>query len=149
MINIELILSELDTHLPNWRQESQISLQSTENNIDSLEGTGAVRTLKCSEKFFKVPTFNNLTYTNSIIEKLNMHRTRIMILKGRSCYTYHRDFSKRIHIPLITNKDNFFVIEDQVSRYPATGDFYIIDTTKKHTFVNSSLEDRVHIVGCI
>ena len=66
-----------------------------------------------------------------------------------SCYSYHKDPTKRIHIPLITNDKCFMVIDDIVHRYPADGNYYISDTTKMHTAVNGSWEDRVHIVGCI
>ena len=30
---------------------------------------------------------------------------------------------------------------------PANGNHYIADTTKPHTFVNASREERIHIVG--
>jgi len=67
---------------------------------------------------------------------------------GKTCYTYHQDPTKRIHIPLITNENCFMVIEDEIYRYPAEGDYYLVDTTKRHTFVNASFEERIHIVGC-
>jgi len=31
---------------------------------------------------------------------------------------------------------------------PADGRYYEIDTTQKHTALNGSWEDRIHIVGC-
>ena len=70
-------------------------------------------------------------------------------MKPKTCYTYHQDWSKRLHIPLITNENCFFIIDDKVSRHPADGRSYIVDTTKMHTFVNASLENRIHIVGCV
>jgi len=41
------------------------------------------------------------------------------------------------------------IVDDQLHRLPADGSIYIIDTTKNHTAVNASREDRIHIVGCI
>ena len=76
-----------------------------------------------------------------------MFRTRIMRLRPYQCYSYHIDPSPRIHIPLITNENCFMIIDDMLYRYPADGNYYLADTTKIHTFVNASLEDRIHIVG--
>ena len=78
-----------------------------------------------------------------------MFRSRLMKMQPKTCYTYHWDPTKRMHKPLITNEDNFFIIEDELSRYPADGSYYLVDTTKKHTFVNASRENRIHIVGCV
>ena len=41
----------------------------------------------------------------------------------------------------------FFVIDDKITRYPADGNWYIVDTTKKHTALNASWNDRIHLVG--
>ncbi len=70
-----------------------------------------------------------------------------MKLKSKTCYSYHQDQGKRFHIPLITNDNCFFVVEDKIVRYPADGNYYIVDTTKKHTAVNASWEDRIHLIG--
>ena len=48
----------------------------------------------------------------------------------------HYDQVKRLHIPIVTNEYCFFVIEDKIVRYPADGNYYIIDTTKHHTAIN-------------
>jgi hypothetical protein len=42
-----------------------------------------------------------------------------------------------------------FIIDDEVHRYPADGNSYLLDTTKPHTAINGSYEDRYHIVGCV
>jgi len=41
------------------------------------------------------------------------------------------------------------IIDDEIIRYSADGNYYIMDTTKMHTAVNASFEERIHIVGCI
>jgi len=78
-----------------------------------------------------------------------MYRTRVMRMKPKTCYTYHRDRTKRMHIPLVTNEKCMFIIDDIVYRYPANGKSYLIDTTLRHTAINASFEDRIHIVGCV
>ena len=92
------------------------------------------------------PLFN-LPYINNIIKQLNLGYTKLMVLKSRRCYAYHTDKSPRIHIPVVTNKDNFFIVEDEIYRLPADGTVYKVDTTKLHCFVNASKETRLHIVG--
>ena len=91
----------------------------------------------------------DMPYTNSILKEHNVYRARLMKLKPRSNYTYHQDYTKRFHIPLITNDKCFFVIDEKVIRYPADGNYYIVDTTKLHTAINASTENRIHIIGCI
>ena len=150
MIDIDRILVELEMHVPKAppRGSSQIALQGVEGNRDPYYGIGRLSEVSHREAEFIVPNFN-MEYTNSVLKKLGMHRSRVMTMCKTSCYSYHQDSTQRIHIPLITNDKCFFVIDDIIHRYPADGNYYIADTTKLHTFVNASWEDRVHIVGCI
>jgi hypothetical protein len=148
-INIDVILLEIENYLPAWKHKEQISLQTVKGETDPFVGTGRLKDLKNSERDFCVPIFDEMKYTNSVIQDLKMYRTRVMLLPPKSCYTYHKDPSKRMHIPLITNENCFFVLDDEVVRLLADGNHYLIDTTKKHTFVNASMEERIHIVGCV
>jgi len=145
MIDIDRILAELEMHVPKARQ---VALQGVEGNNDPFYGIGSVTGISHREDEFVVPNFN-IDYTNSVLKKLGMYRSRLMTMPETSCYSYHKDPTKRIHIPLITNDKCFMVIDDIVHRYPADGNYYIADTTKMHTAVNASWEDRVHIVGCV
>ena len=141
-INIEHILLELED-LPKY--DTQLSLQVT---ADGSSGEGKLAKLDYKEEDFNVFAYD-IPYTNSVLSELGMYRTRLMNMKPKTCYSYHWDPTKRMHIPLLTNENNFFVIDDEISRYPADGSYYLIDTTKKHTFVNASFENRLHIVGCV
>jgi len=80
-----------------------------------------------------------------------MYRTRLMLLPDKRNYSWHLDYSARLHIPLITNESCFFIIEEQKYYLPADGSVYWVDTTKWHTFVNANRNEfmRSHIVGCI
>ena len=144
MFDIERILLELDI-LPKY--ETQISLQGINATDDPFIGIGKTNQLKYKETEFVVPLFPELTYINSILKNLNMYRTRVMKMASRTCYTYHKDYSQRIHIPLITNEKCLFILDDKVIRLPADGNYYHLDTTKMHTAVNASFEERIHIVG--
>jgi hypothetical protein len=147
-IDIEKIKSELKL-LPKF--DEQICLQGTKDNLDPFWGVG-----KWNEKYelgYKETDFNtfifDLPYINSILLDLKMYRTRVMNLKSKTCYTYHRDITKRIHIPIETNKDCFMIVNKEVKHYPADGNYYIVDTTQYHTALNASNQDRVHLVGVI
>ena len=144
MLDIKKILLELDK-LPLY--ESQISLQGCKIDDDPFMGIGKTKDLKYKETEFIIPLFPELKYINSILKDLKMYRTRVMRMAPKTCYTYHKDYSKRIHIPLITNEKCMFIIDDKVMRYPADGNYYHLDTTKMHTAVNASLKERIHIVG--
>jgi hypothetical protein len=142
VIDIQRILKEILT-LPKY--DEQLSLQVTDSGIS---GEGQLTKLSRKEKDFNVFAYD-LPYTNSVLSDLKMYRSRLMNMSSKHCYSYHRDRTQRIHIPLITNENCFFVIEDRVLRIPADGNHYLIDTRKIHTFVNASFEERLHIVGCV
>jgi len=144
-IDIERILLELEL-LPEY--DSQIMLQSVKGIDDPFYGIGKSKNLNHQEQEFTELLFD-LKYTNKIIQENGMYRTRVMRMKPKTCYTYHRDHTKRMHIPLVTNEKCMFIIDDIVYRYPANGKSYLIDTTLRHTAINASFEDRIHIVGCV
>jgi len=130
--------------LPNW--EDQICLQGTKTIKDPYAGIGSARDLPEKEIEFKYPLFD-FPYLNSIIEEHNLHRVRLMNLKSKTCYSYHKDQGKRFHIPIITNENCFFVVDEEIKRFPADGNYYILDTDKKHTAINASWYDRIHLIG--
>ena len=150
-LNLDRIKKELEV-LPDMTDIKQIGLQGTHDNLDPFLSVGKMNkwTHGYNETDFVVPIFD-MPYINSIMEDLKMFRTRIMILKPSQCYTYHRDYTKRIHIPVITNKSCFIIENKQVKHLPADGNYYIIDTTKMHTALNGSRnnDNRIHIVGGI
>ena len=158
-IDLAKILAELDS-ISELDKNNQVMLQTVQGCTDPLYGTGSllqdhngtmeerISLVREIEKEFVVPMFRGLVYTNSVLKDLGMYRSIVMIMKPKQCYSYHVDPTPRVHIPLITNPDCFFVIEDEVKRIPADGNHYYVDTTKKHTFVNASFEQRIHIVGC-
>ena len=145
VIDIDRILLELEL-LPEF--DKQISLQGVKGQTDPFYGIGRSTELNHAEEDFIHPLFD-MPYLYSILEEHEMFRSRVMKMKPGTCYSYHQDPTKRKHIPLVTNDKCFFVVEDKVVRFPIEYKVKILDTTKMHTAVNASLEDRIHIVGCI
>ena len=136
-------------------KETQICLLGVEGSDDPYLGVGQdgnknswerKRNHNYKGKDFRYPLFD-LPYINGIISDLNMTYTRLMKLKPKSCYSYHRDKTKRIHLVVTTNPDCWMIIEKRICYLPINGSYYITDTTKMHTAVNASNEDRIHIVG--
>ena len=68
---------------------------------------------------------------------------------GNRAYSYHYDMTQRIHIPLVTDEDCMFIVDDNVYKMPEPGQAYMLDTTKKHTALNLGSNKRVHLVACL
>ena len=82
------------------------------------------------------------------IKDEGLTRARLLVLPEKSCYTFHFDPTPRIHLVIQTN-EWAFMTDDKLKLFhvPADGHPYYFDTTKPHTAINSSWEDRIHIVG--
>lgn len=145
MYDIKKILSEVMT-LPVF--DDQICLQTIKGCTDHFYGTGRLTENHPKENEFTEFLFD-LPYINNILKEQKMFRSRILKLKSKTCLTLHTDPLVRKHIPIITNEKCFFVVENQIIRFPAAGNVYTLDARKMHCAVNASYDDRIHIVGCI
>jgi len=125
----------------------QFCLQGVKGIKSEFYGARKGTDMSHKESDFTEPLFD-IPYTNSVIKDLGLHRTRVMILKPKSCLTYHTDPSWRVHIPLITNEKCFF-LENMEARHLEADTVHVVDTTQPHTSINASREERVHIVGVI
>lgn len=145
-VDTDKILEELKI-LPEYNK--QIMLQAVDGQKDPFYGIGRSIDYAFEEKDF-INTLFDMPYTNKIIKDLKMFRTRVMKLKSHSCYSYHKDQTPRIHIPLITNDKCFFILDKEIIILQP-GQTYYIDTRIPHTALNGSPIpfDRIHIVGCV
>jgi hypothetical protein len=98
----------------------------------------------------------NPFFKDTIFEKLitdyKMTRTRLMWINRMSCYSIHKDSTPRIHIPLITNPECYFVFKNNDIAnltHLTTGHVYWTDTRQDHTFINCSEMNRLHLVGIV
>ena len=149
-IDVEKIIEEVSPLMEKMclDERTQMSLQGVKGQTDPYYGCHHFKNQTHIEFEYNQFIHDSLTYTNSVIKDLKLFRTRLMRLMPQTCYTYHKDFSQRIHIPLITNENCFIIVDDVLNRYPADGSSYLINTTKMHTALNASTEERWHIVGC-
>ena len=75
-------------------------------------------------------------------------RVRLMKSTPKTCLTWHNDTSCRLHYPLKTQTGCFMIIQDEIMHIPKN-EWWLTDTTVKHTALNSSKEERIHLVVSI
>ncbi len=140
-------IDKIKAELKGKKVTAQFPLQTDETGERSAVGSNYE--LRDDEKDFCKPIYDDMPYTNSIIEKYGMYRTRVMKLLGGSCYTVHVDNDPRIHIPLVSDDKNYFICNDELIKMPADGSVYLVDTRYPHTAINASSKRfiRTHILG--
>ena len=75
-------------------------------------------------------------------------RMAMVGLEGNSGFQWHIDPPKcnvRFTLPVFTNPESYFFIEDQKVHFPADGHVWMIDTNKRHRAVNQGNDFRLHI----
>ena len=132
---------------------TQIMCQGSDpENHDWNTGSGRISALKVKEESdycYLNPRLKG-TELEKLINEYQGFRTRIITLTGRKCYSVHADPGFRIHVPIVTNDQAWMVWpHNNYSSKLEIGHSYLTDTTKNHTFLNGSLEDRIHIVMCV
>lgn len=92
------------------------------------------------------------TSFEGLYSKLNSQfqvgRVRLMKSKPKTCLSWHVDSSPRIHYPIKTQEGCLMIIEDEV-KHLSQNTWWWTNTTLPHTALNSSKEDRIHLVVTI
>tara|TARA_B100000073_G_scaffold346642_2_gene358580 strand:+ start:2027 stop:2602 length:576 start_codon:yes stop_codon:yes gene_type:complete len=83
---------------------------------------------------------------NMITSTYNVGRVRIMNSMPKTCLTWHTDNTERIHLPIKTQEGCLMIIEDEV-KHLKVGEWYWTNTKVKHTALNASKENRIHLVA--
>jgi hypothetical protein len=142
--------TELENNIV-WRESSRgkqagIQYKEGENPWESAVGKFKDRT---EESYSLLNPFFKDTIFEEIIKKHNLIRTRLMWVFPMSCYSFHNDVAPRIHYPLITDNECYFLFKKgELIHFPA-GEVWWVDTRFKHTFLNASNVNRLHIVGVV
>ena len=129
-----------DTHL-----KRQTSLQYRETEDPWISSVGRLRADE-SMCFNLNPYFKDTVF-EIVINKYNLVRTRFLWVPAYSCYSMHHDSTPRIHIPLVTNPNCYFVFKKGIVEHLPCGKVYEVDTTEDHTFMNCSPTPRLHLMG--
>lgn len=135
--------------------DSQIALQT--NDIESDDWSAGIGKAKgdhiWEQSFNKIHPKIKGTAIDDYIQWLGVpvYRARLMLTKPKFVYSIHKDYSPRLHLPIVTNPQCFFVFKDPAEfiHMPADGRTYFTNTKKQHTFMNGSTHDRLHIVMVI
>jgi len=139
----------------NWEVnvDCQIAIQTNDDSKeDWLAGTGrsVAKTPEWEHSFNKIQPSLKGTAVDDYLHWLGVpvYRARIMMAREKGCYSIHRDYSPRLHLPLVTNTQCNFLFTDplQMFHMPADGITTWVDTRKYHTFMNGSTEKRLHLV---
>jgi len=126
----------------------QVGLQYRpgEDPWTSAVGRSSGNELACTElnPFFKD------TIVEDIIIKFKLVKSRFMWVTPMTCYSMHRDETPRVHIPMITNPNCYFVFKlpfNNIIQHMPAGAVFWTNTVEPHTFMNCSERARLHLVG--
>jgi len=153
LININPLLesySKIESHIV-WTEYGHKGCQAglqycdSEDPWSSAVGLSQGRELEYNQlnPFFKDTVFEEL------IKEYDLKKSRLMWIYPFACYSMHIDTTPRIHIPLITNPECYFVFKNGLIEHLKIGSSYWIDTRLPHTFINCSKHKRLHLVGVV
>jgi len=100
-------------------------------------------------EYNKLNPFFKDTIFEELIKEYDLKRTRLIWVHPFACYTMHSDATPRIHIPIITNLECYFVFKNGLIEHIKIGASYWVDTRLPHTFINCSDHKRLHLVGVV
>lgn len=148
--NLQTIQIEIDFIVNNFGWSgNQIALQSKDGKTWN-DGLSKIGSKEFKENDYTVLNTKSHWELTKFIKENNLYRTRILKLSPKTCYTYHQDWTKRMHLAITTHPFCFLVENNQLVHVPADGHPYIVDTMQPHLALNSSADhERIHIVGCI
>jgi hypothetical protein len=80
-----------------------------------------------------------------------LFRTRLLFMNPRTCYSIHKDYLPRIHLPVTTNPQCLMCFPQHgiMQFLQNTGHSYWVDTRQMHTFMNCSEHTRIHLVAVV
>lgn len=129
----------------NGKKQSGLQFKEDEDPWASAVGTSKGDELAYTNlnPFFKDTIFEDL------INQYNLKKTRLMWTSPMTCYSMHKDTTPRIHIPMITNPECYFVFKAGIIQHMSAGLVYWTNTVNLHTFINCSTNSRLHLIGAV
>jgi quercetin dioxygenase-like cupin family protein len=130
----------------NW---SSIALMSQGGNIDNIYALPSN-----SHEVINTEILESCSYFKEIIERFPFQKTsvRLLCLAAGAEIKPHKDYCLgyedgcfRIHIPVITNKEVEFILDDE-KLYMAEGECWYINANFTHSVANRGKQDRIHLV---
>ena len=168
--------SLLKNKIINWNEDEQICINTIPAEPNNYKlGTGSLKydwnydnikdeygyatavvkekSKKLAEGDFSIicSQFKNTLFEvvfNELSKKYTLGRLRLMKSSSKTCLSWHTDSSIRIHYPVKTQEGCLMIIDSEVKHLPINT-WWMTNTKLKHTAMNASLEDRIHLVGVI
>jgi hypothetical protein len=147
----KILLNELNEmeEFNNWGiiDHTSKSFAVTSRNGTTTDGA---QKFKGDESEFKLLSIFKDTYTEEVINSINIEygRVRFLYMKHQHIMKIHKDPSIRYHIPLITNQFCGF-LDENLNSYSMNelGRLYKLNATNFHSAFNCSRsESRIHLV---
>lgn len=142
------------THSAHMQNTRAIILRNSEAHLDTLAGIYN----KTSTEITNFTFLNKYSkYVDPILLELKKHyefndyAALIGMVLPKSSIGLHTDHGvflescNRVHIPIITNVDCFFIVGGE-QWHMAKGIIYEIDNTRMHGVVNNGLTSRIHLI---
>jgi hypothetical protein len=161
-LDISFNISQLQTECT--KLISEIGVDSLNNQLCLMhsskcqhvwfDGTGSLRlkSTQMNENDYSIINKNLANwYLGDVLKELvirfNISRARLMLMKPRYCYSWHRDSCNRLHIAINTNKNCLLAFENGCFHIPTDGFLYRTITTQFHSAFNGdNKESRLHLV---
>ena len=140
-----------------FNKQNQICFQNTKDSPpDPYQGTGDSRLDHCPMYGSEERDFTefNPNFKGTVFEYIfenfpyTMGRMRLMkMLPKRAMWMHNDPGMVRYHFAIITNENCFILYRDHGHYHiPSDGMCYFMDTEEYHSAVNTSREDRIHLV---
>ena len=138
---------EKDIVWTDYNGKKQSGLQFKENEDPWASAVGKSRGNEF--KYTNLNPYFKDTIFEEVIIKYQLLRTRLMWLSPNTVYSMHKDTTPRIHIPMITNPECYFVFKIGIIQHMPVGSVYWTNTVNLHTFMNCSTKPRLHLIGVV
>lgn len=156
--DLEALISVIETVYPLFADRNQIGVTSRPtppDNRDPLyDAVGWLPDDAMESDYSMITEPFRGTVIEQILDDLPFEygRTRLMLMKPKSCLSMHGDPTRRYHFAVTTNPGCYMAGMPgpigTLHHIPANGKLYELDAHLTHTAINAGDTDRVHLVIC-
>ena len=153
--DLAAMLSVLNCVYPLFAERSQIGVTARPDSADPLyDAVGWLPDDALEADYSMVTEPFRGTVMEDILKNLPFQygRTRLMLMRPKSCLSMHADPTRRYHFAVTTNPGCYMASmpgpTGTLHHIPADGMLYELDAHLTHTAVNAGDSDRVHLVIC-
>ncbi|NQU70428.1 MAG: aspartyl/asparaginyl beta-hydroxylase domain-containing protein [Rhodospirillales bacterium] len=153
--DLEAMKSVVESIYPLFAARSQIGVTARPDHPEPLyDAVGWLPEDSLEADYSMITEPFRGTVIERILENLPFAygRTRLMLMRPKSCLSMHADPTRRYHFAITTNPGCYMAGMNgaigTIHHIPADGMLYELDAHLTHTAMNSGDTDRVHLVIC-